>query len=156
MSRWLVMGFTLVLVLAGSGCADLSQNPKTALGAAGGAAAGGLIGAAASGSPAAIAGGVILGGLAGGAVGNMLDQRDRQLASRAAQQALEAAPVGTAVPWTNPDTGHTGAITPVRTYQVADGGYCREYQQVVTINGQQQRSFGTACRQPDGSWKVVN
>jgi surface antigen len=99
---------------------------------------------------------VILGGLAGGAVGNMLDQRDRQLASQAAQQALEAAPVGTAVPWTNPDTGHTGAITPVRTYQVADGRYCREYQQVVTIDGQQQRSFGTACRQPDGGWKVVN
>jgi surface antigen len=156
MSRWLVTGFTLVLVLVGSGCADLSQNPKTALGAAGGAAAGGLIGAAASGSPAAIAGGVILGGLAGGAVGNMRDQRDRQLASQAAQQAFETAPVGTAVPWTNPDNGHIGAITPVRTYQVADGRYCREYQQVVTINGEQQRSFGTACRQPDGSWKVVN
>jgi surface antigen len=149
-------GVTLVLVLVASGCADLGQSPKTVLGAAGGAAAGGLIGAAASGSPAAIAGGVILGGLAGGALGNMLDQRDRQLAGAAAQQALEGSPVGAPVPWTNPDTGHTGAVTPVRTYQVADGRYCREYQQVVTIDGREQRSFGTACRQPDGSWKVVN
>lgn len=156
MLRSLVTGVTLVLVLVASGCADLSQNPKTAIGAAGGAAAGGLIGAAASGSPAAIAGGVILGGLAGGAVGNLLDQRDRQLAGEAAQRALEGSPTGSAVPWTNPDTGHTGVVTPVRTYQVADGVYCREYQQVVTIDGREQRSFGTACRQPDGSWKVVN
>jgi surface antigen len=156
MSPWLAMGLTLGLVLGASGCADLSQNPKTALGAAGGATAGGLIAAAASSNPAAIAGGVILGGLAGGAVGNLLDQRDRQLAGEAQQRALERSPAGTPVPWTNPDTGHTGTVTPVRTYQVADGRYCREYQQVVTIEGREQRSFGTACRQPDGSWKVVN
>ena len=24
----------------------------------------------------------------------------------------------------------------------------------VTIDGKQQKSYGTACRQPDGSWKV--
>ena len=52
MSRGLVTGVILMLVvLVASGCAELSQNPKTALGAAGGAAAGGLIGATASGSP---------------------------------------------------------------------------------------------------------
>jgi surface antigen len=157
MSRWIrIVGVLVVAVIAAAGCADVSQNPKTALGAAGGAAAGGLIAAAASGNPAAIAGGVILGGLAGGAIGNALDQRDHQLAAQAAQQALEVAPVGSPVPWTNPDNGHTGTVTPVRTYQVASGGYCREYQQIVTVGGQQQQSYGTACRQPDGSWKVVN
>jgi surface antigen len=147
----------LVVATMVAGCAGgISENPKTAIGAAGGAAAGGLIGAVASGNPAAIAGGVILGGLAGGAIGNMLDQRDHQLAAQAAQQALEKAPTGTVVPWTNPDNGHTGAVTPVRTYQVANGGYCREYQQTVTVGGQQQQSYGTACRQPDGSWKIAN
>jgi hypothetical protein len=35
------MGLTLGLVLGAHGCADLSQSPKTALGAAGGATAGG-------------------------------------------------------------------------------------------------------------------
>jgi surface antigen len=116
-----------------------------------------LIAAAATSNPAAIAGGVILGGLAGGAVGNLLDQRDRQLAGEAQQRALERSPTGTPVPWKNPDIGHTGAVTPVRTYQVADGRYCREYQQVGDDRGAWgQRRFGTACRQPDGSWKVVN
>ena len=147
----------LVAAVLVAGCAGgISENPKTAIGAAGGAAAGGLIGAAAGGSPAAIAGGVILGGLAGGAIGNVLDQRDHQLAAQAAQQALERTPTGTAVPWTNPDNGHSGVVTPVRTYQVADGSYCREYRQSVTVGGQQQQSYGTACRQPDGSWRVAN
>ncbi len=35
-------------------------------------------------------------------------------------------------------------------------GHCREYSQSVTIGGQQQRSYGTACMQPDGSWQVVS
>ena len=43
-----------------------------------------------------------------------------------------------------------------RTYQASNGSYCREYQQEITIDGKPQRSYGTACRQPDGSWKVVN
>jgi surface antigen len=151
-----ICAFIATLAIVLMGCAGgIQQNPKTAVGAAGGAAAGGLIGAAASGSPAAIAAGVILGGLAGGAVGNMLDQRDQELAQQAAQRAFETAPAGVGVPWTNPDNGHAGTITPVRTYQVADGGYCREYQQVVTVGGQQQQGYGTACRQPDGSWRVV-
>lgn len=149
--------FMVIVALLLMGCAGgIAENPKTAVGAAGGAAAGGLIGAAASGSPAAIAAGVILGGLAGGAVGNMLDQKDHELAQKAAQRAFETAPAGVGVPWNNPDNGHTGTITPTRTYQVADGGYCREYQQTVTVGGQHQQGYGTACRQPDGSWKVVH
>jgi len=60
------------------------------------------------------------------------------------------------VPWTNPDNGHAGTVTPTRTYQTAGGTYCREYQQTVTIGGKDERSYGTACRQPDGSWKIAN
>lgn len=32
---------------------------------------------------------------------------------------------------------------------------CREFDTVVTIAGRPQQAFGTACLQPDGSWKVV-
>ena len=55
--------------------------------------------------------------------------------------------------WTNPDTGHTGTVTPTRTYQ-SGNGYCREFQNTVTIDGKKENAYGTACRQPDGSWKV--
>ncbi len=143
----------LLIVVATTGCATIEDNPKTAIGGLGGAAFGGLIAAAAGGGGAAIAGAVIGGALLGGLVGNMLDQRDKRLQAEAAQRAFETAPSGKPVAWSNPDSGHSGTITPTQTYQ-SSGAYCREYQQTVTIDGKQEKSYGTACRQPDGSWKI--
>jgi surface antigen len=37
----------------------------------------------------------------------------------------------------------------------AAGTWCREYRTTVTVGGLAQQAFGTACRQPDGTWKVV-
>lgn len=34
--------------------------------------------------------------------------------------------------------------------------YCREYTQQVIVGGYVQQSYGTACMQPDGSWRIVN
>ena len=47
-------------------------------------------------------------------------------------------------------------MTPTRTFQTASGQPCREYQQTVTIGGKTEEAYGTACRQPDGTWKIVN
>jgi len=41
---------------------------------------------------------------------------------------------------------------PVEAYSTAN---CREYQGTIVIDGQEQRSYGTACLQPDGSWRIV-
>jgi surface antigen len=117
---------------------------------------GGLIAGAAGANPAAIAASVIGGMLIGGLVGNMLDQRDKQMAAEAAHRAMESAPTGKPVAWQNPDTGHSGTVTPTKTYQRADGTYCREYQTTVVIDGKQERATGAACRQPDGTWRVAN
>jgi hypothetical protein len=35
-------------------------------------------------------------------------------------------------------------------------GECREYQSTTTIAGQPQSMVGTACRQPEGTWRIVN
>ena len=40
-------------------------------------------------------------------------------------------------------------------FQATDGRYCREYQSTATIGGQSQQTYGMACRQPDGSWQIV-
>lgn len=143
----------VLLVFALSACAD--AGPKTAIGAMGGAAAGGLIGAAAGGGTTGIIGGVLLGGLLGGAVGNALDQRDRQIAAQTAQHSFETSPTGTTSTWQNPDSGHSGTVTPTRTYENTSGQHCREFQQTVTVGGETQQAYGTACRQPDGSWQIV-
>lgn len=39
---------------------------------------------------------------------------------------------------------------------VSDSPYCREYQRQVVVGGHVQESYGTACRQPDGAWKIVS
>jgi surface antigen len=146
----------LALMTGLVGCASVQDNPKTALGGLGGAAVGGLMAAALGGGGAGIAAGVIGGGLLGGFLGNVLDDRDKERQARTTQMALETAPSGRASTWNNPDNGHTGSVTPTRTYQNAQGQYCREFTQNVSIGGQQHQAYGTACRQPDGTWKIVN
>ena len=144
----------LLLVVLATSCETMQNNPKAFLGGAGGAAAGGLIAAAAGGGAAGIVGGVLIGGLLGGAIGNHLDNKDKELAARNAQASFENARTGQTTTWKNPDSGNSGTITPTRTYQAPSGGYCREYQQQITVGGEKQQSYGTACRQPDGSWKI--
>ncbi len=150
------IGIVALIAVLTTGCATMQENPKTTIGAVGGGALGGLIAGAAGASGAGIAASVIGGMLVGGVIGNLLDERDKKLAAEASQKALETAPTGQPVTWNNPDNGHSGTVTVVKTYQTANNSYCREYQQTVTINGKQEQAYGTACRQPDGSWKVIN
>jgi surface antigen len=151
-----IVSVLALLTFLVSGCQTMADNPKSTLGAAMGAAGGGLIASAAGGGAAGVVGGVLLGGLLGGAIGNALDQRDKEMAYKAAQDAFENQPSGEASTWRNPDSGNSGTITPTRTYQEPSGEYCREYTQKVMIGGEEHESYGTACRQPDGQWKVMN
>jgi surface antigen len=157
-ARRLVAGVMLMAV-ATAGCqpsgGDTEFGPKTGIGAALGAAGGGLLGAATHSGGVGIAAGVLLGGLLGGAIGSQLDDQDRRTAALTTQRALESAPSGQTTAWQNPDTGHAGTVTPIRTYQQPSGQYCREFEQTVTIDGKRQQGYGTACRQPDGSWRIV-
>jgi surface antigen len=132
-----------------------APGPKTQIGAATGAAAGGLLAGAAGGGTEGVLAGVLIGGLLGGAFGNALDNADREYASRNAYQALEYSKSGTTSAWRNPDSSHAGDFTPTRTYQTASGTYCREYSQTIRVGGRSEEGYGTACRQPDGSWKIV-
>ncbi len=125
------------------------------LGGIGGAVVGAQIG---GGSGRAVA--TVLGSLAGILIGEDIgrpqDARDWILMARTTQYALEKARSGTEVEWRDPDSGKRGAVIPSPAYRNARGQYCREYQQTVMIGGRKEAAYGTACRQPDGSWKVVN
>jgi hypothetical protein len=41
-------------------------------------------------------------------------------------------------------------------YTAPNGQTCREYQSTAIVDGVQQPTHGTACLQPDGSWRIVN
>lgn len=69
------------------------------------------------------------------------------------QQALESARSGTIVRWDDPD-GRSGTFVPQPAFQNAAGEICREFQQSVVIGGRREQAWGTACRNPDGSWRL--
>lgn len=126
-------------------------NGGTLIGAIGGGVIGSELG---DGGTAATIIGTILGGVIGNQVGQSLDRADQMYAERAFNRAA-AAPVGQQIQWQNPQSGNRGTVTATRegTHQTT-GQYCREYQTTVTIGGQTQQAYGTACRQPDGSWQL--
>ncbi|MEN3952883.1 glycine zipper domain-containing protein [Iodidimonas sp. SYSU 1G8] len=102
---------------------------------------------------------MILGALVGGAIGNRvgarLDERDRMRHERASYQALEYGRSYETSGWYDPDRGTRGAITPRPSYRNDRGLQCREYQQEIWIGGRREEGYGTACRQPDGSWQIM-
>ena len=71
-------------------------------------------------------------------------------------QALENNNAGQPAYWRNAKTGNSYKVTPVKNVKVKGNQYCREYRTTADIGGKQQQMYGTACRQPDGSWKAVS
>lgn len=140
------------------GCAYVEEQTglgtKAQVGTAGGAAAGGLIAAAAGASPAWIAGSVILGAIAGGVLGNYLDERDKELAYQAQQRALSSNKTGQTSSWQNPDNDHQGTYTPKSGEYPSGNTTCRDFEQTVTIGGETETATGTACKASDGTWRI--
>ena len=78
-----------------------------------------------------------------------------QYHDRTGQNALEYNRTGATSTWRNPDTGASGTFTPKKTFE-SRGRYCREFTQTIQVGGKSEQGYGTACRQPDGSWKIIN
>ena len=151
------IAIALALAFSLSACADAGpkQTAGTLLGAALGGLAGSQIGKG-KGKLAAVGAGVLLGGLLGSEAGKSLDKADRLYAQQTAQKSLEQAPTGTRSSWANPDSGHSGTFTPVRTFRTAKGQDCREYETTVTIDGRTETVYGIACREAGGNWTLAN
>lgn len=131
------------------------ETAGTIIGGIGGAILGSQIGGG-SGSIIATAIGTLAGALIGNQIGQSLDEADKQEMHKAEAKA-HTAPVGQTIVWNNPDSGNSGTVTPVRDGRSSGSdAYCREYQTTVTVDGKKQDAYGTACQQPDGSWKVMD
>lgn len=132
-----------------SGCATQEQSGMLI-----GAIVGGVVGShvgRGSGEVAATFIGATIGAAVGGNVGRSMDDYDRTRVS------MVLTNVHTSVParWSNPRTRITYTMVPTRSYD-SPAGYCREYTMDAVIGGQVEKVFGTACLQPDGSWRIVN
>jgi surface antigen len=154
--KLLTAAIIIGMLSAEAGCANNAREKET-IGTVLGAAGGGLLGAQfgkGRGQLAATAAGTLFGALVGSNIGRTMDEVDRMKARQALEQATYT-PIGETITWNNPHTGHQGAVTPVRDGVSASGAYCREFQHTVTIDNRTEKAYGTACRQPDGSWKLA-
>jgi len=98
---------------------------------------------------------VILAALVSDDLATKLSRADQLALERATQTTLESVPIGTESRWNNAESGNSGTVTPTRTYQRASGQYCREFTQVIVLAGRREEMMGTACREPDGTWRKV-
>ena len=152
-----ILSTSLVSVLLLAGCQ--TDNQKETIGGILGAVGGGLLGSKVGGGKGqlvAVGVGAVAGSMLGRSIGADLDELDRMKAAEVTQDSLEYGKTGTTSTWSNPDSGNSGTVTPVRTYQTADDQPCREYTSTVVIDGQTEEAVGTACREPDGTWRIIN
>lgn len=153
MKKTIVTVISSAVLSAGllSGCTEGHNTTGATLA---GTAAGGLLGAAlfhGEGAWIGVLGGALVGTIVGNQIGQYMDKQDEINMKR----AIVNTPVGQEATWTNPKNDVTYTVKPVKNYH-KDGDYCREYQTTVTIAGKPQEAYGKACRNPDGTWKVVS
>jgi surface antigen len=131
---------------------DLGRCNRDLIGAALGAAGGGVLGSELAGRedrPVAIVVGAVLGGLLGGYVGHELDRLDRACFG----SALEYLPEGRSAGWAGPGGAWT-RVTPRETFR--DGGRdCRRFTTQIAIDGRRETATGIACRRADGTWQRI-
>ncbi|MBI5017025.1 MAG: glycine zipper 2TM domain-containing protein [Deltaproteobacteria bacterium] len=143
-----------VVAVAGWIVAGCAGGQREQVGTVLGGAAGGILGSQVGGGHGRTVGiivGTLLGAIVGQDIGRSLDEADELRAAH----VLEKNRTGQPSTWENPDKGTEVTVTPVKTYQAPSGQYCREYQTEVTVGGKVEQAYGTACRQPDGQWKIV-
>ncbi len=138
-----------------TGTCNRGLSSSQLVGGALGAIVGGLLGSKVGkgkGKLAATAAGTLLGALAGASIAQSMDTADNECM----RKALDAAPDQREVAWQNPDANAQYKVTPVKSYNNRAGRYCREYITEAVIGGRTEKVYGTACRQPDGAWQIVN
>ena len=149
MKKMMIAALTFALVFNLTGCDTVRKQD---IGVVTGGVAGGLLGSQfgnGTGKLFAVGAGTLLGAYLGGSIGKSMDEQD-QLKT---QLALEKNRSGQPAYWHNPDNGNRYTVTPKKAVQQR-GHYCREYTMTAEIAGKKQQTYGRACRQADGTWKV--
>lgn len=131
-----------------------SQPSKEDIGMAAGAVLGGVIGhqiGHGTGQTVATIGGAALGGFLGSRIGRDMDRSDQVNTAH----ALDYAPDGHPMTWSNGASGRQYSVTPTHTYHGGSGSLCRDFTTVAHIDGRDEIVRGTACKQQDGTWKTL-
>ena len=143
-STFLMLVLSLIVL---SGCAS-QQQKGTIIGGVAGALIGSVIGDG-SGQNVAIAAGAIAGSLIGSSIGQRFDAQDQGRIAYSMQRNQRSS-------WRNATTGHRLTVIPSSTLASSPSKQqCREFTVDTEIGNRTESAYGTACRQIDGSWKII-
>lgn len=83
-----------------------------------------------------------------------IDAKAEKMAAKVRQRGLEVLASGRTA------QGRTAAmeasVRPLATYRTADGAWCRDFLQTISTATARAQSTGSACREKDGRWTVVD
>lgn len=88
-------------------------------------------------------------------IGSTLSPGDLRLAKAAEYRALEYVRPGDEFRWQGSNADTRGVISVGRGYQV-NRLECRDYSNTIYVGGRAQVARGVACRQPEGTWRIVS
>lgn len=86
--------------------------------------------------------------------GAYYDDYDSRYAETAYYDAFENADPYERVSW-NDRRGYTNYVEARDWYADSRGRDCREFEQVIYVDGRRQTAVGTACRERNGAWRIV-
>jgi surface antigen len=131
-------------------CAQTGMT-KGSQGAIGGAAGGALIGQAIGHNTEATLIGLAVGTMIGYIVGNEMDKYDRQQLNHVYERGVS----GNTTAWVNPDNGNRYSVTPQPAYASPRTDQpCRKAEVIALIDGKEERTYTTACRDANGQWQL--
>ena len=138
----------IVLIALLSGCANMN---KAQTGAVGGAAGGALIGQMIGHNTEATLIGAAVGTMLGYIVGNEMDKYDKQQLNHVYERGVS----NQRSAWVNPDNGNQYAVTPQPAFQnQTTNQVCRKAEITAVIDGKNQKTYTTACRDANGQWQL--
>jgi surface antigen len=141
------ISIALFAILSLSSCADMN---KAQMGGLGGAGAGAIIGQAIGHNTEATLIGAAVGTMLGYIVGNEMDKYDREQLNHVYERGVS----GQTATWTNPDKGNQFMVTPQPAYKGPDNRICRKAEVTAIIDGKEEKSYTTACRDDYGHWQL--
>mgnify|MGYP000303298159 CR=1 FL=1 len=81
-----------------------------------------------------------------------MSDADIARAGAAMQRLLESQPDGATAEWQGSQSGSSGSLRLVETFQTDRGVFCRRYDETLTLGGETESYRRTACRNEDGRW----
>ena len=98
---------------------------------------------------------IILGGVAGGAIGDHLRKSDTEKHAETNLRALDSLGKGQSESWSDARTRNSGSTTVTNVAADPDGNTCKSYVETVRTGPKTVTKDGMACRAPGGTWRVA-